>query len=257
VDPLPEPRPESRPRAREALVGAVAVAVVATVVVLASVIGIRHVRAAARVMAVNSVANRQAVEQKKTEQAASLVTTLASAVDSLARLKGGAGAEPVVPPAPSEFASPTACMLTYLPAIEMPDGALDFVCGETDLWAIEWKVRGQVVNRTGDGARLWNRLGRYSLGALASMRKGCCLDPPYLQAKVPGLWCGILRDTLRSFEAVPARANVHEFEKMLTCLEARGMHLPSHFAEAPPERARDAFTQFLDIARHRTSRRKR
>jgi hypothetical protein len=58
---------------------------------------------------------------------------------------------------------------------------------------------------------------------------------------------------LRSFQAVPAQANVHEFETMLTCLEARGAHLPPHFAEAPPERARDAFREFVTIARHRKS----
>jgi hypothetical protein len=155
------------------------------------------------------------------------------------------------PPAPADFPSPTACMLSYLPEVDVPPNGLDFVCEETDLWSLEWKVRAQIVNRPGDGARLWNRLGSYSMAALASMRKGCCLDPPYLQAKVPGLWCGILRDTVRSFQAAPTDANIREYEAMMKCLEGRGMRMPAHFAETPPERARESFAEFVWLTRHR------
>jgi hypothetical protein len=249
-------RPRSRARVREALVGIGALALLVAVATVAIAFGLRRARAAARSVPRDALLQREAAERKKSEQAFTIVSGLASAVESLARLKtvGAGAAEPVVvPPPPTEWSSPTACMLTYLPGVDVPAASLDFVCEETDLWSVEWKVRAQVANRPGDGARLWNRLGRYSLPALASMRKGCCVDPPYLQAKVPGLWCGILRDTLRAFQAAPVQTNIHEFEMMMTCLEDRGMHLPAHFAEAPPERARDAFADFVRISRHRTS----
>lgn len=247
-----------RARSREALLGVGTVALLAAVAILSVTFGLRRARAAARSASASNVAiaQRQAEERRKSEQAFTIVSSLASAVDSLARLKtaGVGAAESVVdPPQPTEFSSPTACMLSYLPEVDVPEGSLDFVCDETDLWSLDWKVRAQIVNRTGDGARLWSRLGKYSLAALATMRKGCCVDPPYLQAKVPGLWCGVLRDTLRGFQAAPTRSNVTEYETMMKCLDGRGMRLPAHFAVAPPEQAFDAFAEFLKIARHRKS----
>jgi hypothetical protein len=246
-----------RARAREALFGIGAIALVAALAVLSVTFGLRRARAAARNASASNLAmaQRQAEERRKSQQAFTIVASLASAVDSLSRLKtaGVGAAEPVVdPPSPTEFSSPTACMLSYLPEVDAPDGSLDFVCDETDFWSLDWKVRAQLVNRGGGGARLWNRLGKYSLAALASMRKGCCVDPPYLQAKVAGLWCGILRDTLRGFQSAPTQSNVTEYEAMMRCLDGRGMHLPAHFSAAPPEQAHDAFAEFVKIARRRT-----
>jgi len=249
-------RPRSRARSREALVGFGAVALLVVAAVVSISFGLRRARAAARSDPSAALLHRQAAERRKGEQAVAMVASLATAVDSLSRLKTigvGAAEPPVTPPEPTEFASPTNCMLSYLPEVDVPANGLDFVCEETDFWTIELKVRAQVVNRTGDGSRLWSRLGRYSIAALASMRKGCCADPPYLQAKVAGLWCGILRDTLRGFQAAPEQATVHEFETMMTCLELRGMHLPAHFSVTPPERAHEAFAEFVAIARHRKS----
>lgn len=245
-----------RPRRREALLGAGAVVCVAAIAVFSVALGLRRARAAARSASTTSAAlvQRQTEERRKSQQAFTIVSSLASAVDSLARLKtAGVGAvEPIVnPPPPEAFSSPTACMLSYLPEVDLPEGSLDFVCDETDFWSLDWKVQSQIVNRTGKGARLWSRLGRYSLAALASMRKGCCVEPPYLQAKVAGLWCGILRDTLRGFQSAPTSSNIAEYETMMTCLEGRGMHLPAHFAVAPPERAHETFAEFVEIARHR------
>lgn len=201
-------------------------------------------------------AERLASDRKKGEQALTIVSSLASAVDSLARVKAASAKEPEPvfdPPAATEFPSPTACMLSYLPEVELPNGALDFVCDETDFWQLDWKVRAELANRRGDGARLWNRLGPYSMAALASMRKGCCVDAPYLQAKVPALWCGILRDTLRGLGAVPSDANVRDFEAMMKCLSDRGMRLPAAFGEVEPRDAREAFGRFLKMARNRAS----
>lgn len=249
-------RPRNRARSREAIVGFGAVALLVVAVVVSAAFALRRMRAAARSDPSATLLQRQAAERKKSEQAVAIVASLATAVDSLSRLKAIGGAAPelvVVPPEPTEFASPTSCMQSYLPGLDVPANGLDFVCEETDLWAIEWKARAQIVNRAGDGSRLWNRLGRYSLAALASMRKGCCIDPPYLQAKVAGLWCGILRDTVRGFQPAPTQSNITEFETMMRCLEGRGMHLPPHFTTTPPERARDTFDEFVAIARHRKS----
>jgi hypothetical protein len=256
TDAAPDRPQGRRARSREALVGFGAIAMVVAVATVSIFFGLRRARAAARSVAPNALLEREVAERRKSEEAFAIVSSLASAVDSLARLKtiGGAPREPAVtPPEPTEFASATSCMQSYLPEVDLPPNGLDFVCEETDLWSIEWKVRSQVANRVGDGSRLWNRLGRYSLAALASMRKGCCVDPPYLQAKVPGLWCGILRDTVRGFQPAPTQSNIAEFETMMRCLERRGMHLPSHFTTTPPERARDTFDEFVEIARHRKS----
>jgi hypothetical protein len=257
TDAVPDRPQGRRARRREALVGIGAIAMLVAVAVVAVGFGVRRLRRAARSDPSAALLQRQAAERRKSEQAVALVSSLATTVDSLARLKtiGGAQPEPaVLPPKPTEFPSPTSCMASYLPDVDVPPNGLDFVCEETDLWSIDWKVRAQIVNRIGDGARLWNRLGRHSLAALASMRKGCCVDPPFLQAKVAGLWCGILRDTLRGFQAAPTQSNIAEYEAMMTCLEGRGMHLPEHFTSMPAEQSREAFDEFVRLARHRTSR---
>lgn len=254
VDPAPQHPRRSRPR--ETTVGIGALALVIAVLVASTAFALRRARAAVPVASDMGLRERQAVERKKTEQALTVVSSLATAVDSLARLQAVSGGVPESmpePPAATEWSSPTTCMLSYLPEVAVPVGGLDFVCEETDFWALDWKVRAHMSNRVGGGARLWNRLGPYSLAALASMRRGCCVDPPHLQAKVPGLWCGILRDTLRSVQPTPTPANVREFETMMKCLEGRGMRLPAHFDAVERERARDAFTEFVKIARRRTS----
>jgi hypothetical protein len=246
-------------RGREAWVGLVAVAFLVSTVVATSLFGFRRARASTGPSAAALAAEKHALERKKTEQALTIVSSLATAVDSLARIQSAStsGVEPSYdPPSPADFPSPTACMLSYLPELEMPEGSLDFVCEETDFWSIDWKVRAKIATKVGEGARVYNRLGRYSLAALASMRKGCCVDPPYLQAKVAGLWCGILRDTLREFQAVPSPKSVHEYETMMKCLESRGMHLPPHFSDVDPESAREAWARVAGIARKRTAPRK-
>jgi hypothetical protein len=244
------------PGRREAWLGLAAVVFLVSVTAVSILFGFRRAHASTQPAAAALATQRLAVERKKSEQALTIVSSLATAVDSLARLQsvsGGAAEALPDPPSPAEWSSPTACMLSYLPEVQMPEGSLDFVCEETDFWSIDWKVRARVAGKVGAGAQLWNRLGPYSLAALASMRKGCCVDPPYLQAKVAGLWCGALRDTLRSFQAVPSPKNVREFETMMKCLEARGMHLPAEFSSVDPERSRDAFARVASIARKRTS----
>jgi len=254
------PRPARPARWREALVGLVLLLVLTIGLVAAFRSAVRGLRGATRSLTTSARAARIAEERTKSAEALTIVSSLATAVDSLARVSavsaGSVGPAPD-PPAPTEFASPTACMQSYLPEVDLPKGSLDFVCEETDFWTLDWKVRAHVATKPGAGARLWNRLGPYSLAALASMRKGCCVDPPYLQAKVPALWCGILRDTLRGFQAVPSTASVHEFETTMKCLEGRGMRLPPSFAATPPDRAHEAFGQFLKIARARSSSRPR
>lgn len=248
-------RREEKAGSREAWVGLAAVLFLASVTAVSVLFGFR--RAHASTQPANALAaQRLASERKKSEQALTIVSSLATAVDSLSRLQSASGAAAEAtpdPPQATEWSSPTACMLSYLPEIRMPEGSLDFVCEETDFWSIEWKVRARVAGKAGEGAILWNRLGPYSLAALASMRKSCCVDPPYLQAKVAGLWCGVLRDTLRGFQAVPSPKSVHEYETMMKCLEARGMHLPPYFSEGDPERGRQAFARVVSIARRRTA----
>lgn len=252
------PRPRPRARRRESLVG-LTVLLAAACIVVASLGARAKERSAPAVAASAAPARRFAAEKRRTEQALSIVSSLATAVDSLARVAvaGARSAEPAFPPPPpTEFSSPTACMLSYLPEIDVSNGALDFVCEETNAWTLDWKVRARISGKAGDGAKLWNRLGPYSMAALAGMRKGCCVDPPYLQAKVAGLWCGVLRDTLRGFQAVPTDENVHEFETTMKCLADRGMRLPPAFSEVTPERARGAFGEFLTIARRRGANRR-
>jgi hypothetical protein len=221
-------------------------------VVVSGGLVLRRARAAEEDGRISTVLAREALERKRRDQAIGIVSSLATTVDSLARLQAAGTSEPeTVPPSATEFSSPTACMLSYLPEVSVQSGSLDFVCEQTDAWTLEWKVRAQLSGKVGEGARLWSRLGPYALAALASMRKGCCVDPPYLQAKVPGLWCGVLRDTLRDVQAVPTRQNVRGFETMMKCLERRGMHLPDHFSDGEPERAERAFAELLRVARHR------
>lgn len=155
------------------------------------------------------------------------------------------------PPAPGAFASPTACMQTYLPPVELPDRALDFVCEHTEFWSAEERTYRELAHRRGEGAKLWRQLGPYAMAALAMMRRGCCPDAEPLLAVVPGLWCGILRDRLRAFDSAAWSGPVQDYEETLRCLFERGVHLPERWGNGLGADAREAFFEFGQRSRER------
>ena len=144
--------------------------------------------AAASSSAVPSVAHP--AEQKVSTEALSAAASLAAAAGSLAKLqaargKSRAGAsgtpldtvraqaqsepDPFAIPAPeapaaSKFESPTACMASYLPEIQLKSGSLDFVCRKTEMWSVERKAYARIAARKGEGARVWRHLGKNGLG---------------------------------------------------------------------------------------------
>ncbi len=184
------------------------------------------------------------------ERAASAVASLASAVETLSEIQAKRSVTPSPPP-PEAFATPTECARTYLPAVDVPDGSLDFLCGETESWALERRMYECIAHRPGDGVTRWTRLGHYSLAALATIRSGCCPSPPRLRAVVPGLWCGVLRDELRAFGPVPTVETVRPFDETLACLRKRGVRLPERWDRISVARSREAFEQFWRIAEAR------
>jgi hypothetical protein len=186
------------------------------------------------------------------EEATEAVASLASALGALSRVDSNlrAGGAPVDPPDPAQFSSPTACVRSYLPDVDLADGSVDSLCAEVDLWTTERTIDVRLANRAG-GARHWTRLGRYSMAALATMRAGCCVAPEPLFAVVPGLWCGILRDQLRAFAPAPLASVIADYESMMRCLAARGVRLPERWSRASPEESQATFEEFLRVARHR------
>jgi hypothetical protein len=155
------------------------------------------------------------------------------------------------PPAPEAFLSPTDCMNTYLPGVDIVDRSLDVVCEERDLWSIEWKIHPRIAYRDAEGGRRWAQLGPYTLAAIATLRAGCCKDPEPLLAVVPVLTCGILRDELRAFGPVPERTAFEAYESTMTCLAARNVRLPPRWAKASKDDSEAAFRRFVEIARGR------
>jgi hypothetical protein len=108
-----------------------------------------------------------------------------------------------------------------------------------------------MTGKPGPAAQLWKRFGSRSLSVLATMRAGCCPDAEPLSAVVPGLWCGVLRDKVRLFTALPERTTVADVERTVACLSRRGARLPPHWATVPEGRSERAFDEFMAIARTR------
>lgn len=186
------------------------------------------------------------------EEAAEAIASLSSALGALSQVDAKLhAAEPVPdPPDPAQFSSPTACVRSYLPDVDLVDGSMDSLCSETDLWTTERTIDVRLAHRAG-GAKHWTRLGRYSMAALATMRAGCCVVPEPLTAVVPGLWCGILRDQLRAFGPAPTGAAITDYQKMMRCLQGRGVRLPERWNRPSPEETENAFQDFLRVARER------
>jgi hypothetical protein len=186
------------------------------------------------------------------DEAAEAIASLSSALGALSQVDSKLHArEPVPdPPDPAQFSSTTACVRTYLPDVDLADGSVDALCSETDLWTTERTIDVRLAHRAG-GAKHWTRLGKYSMAALATMRAGCCVAPEPLTAVVPGLWCGILRDELRTFGPAPTADRVTDYEKMMRCLLDRGVHLPERWSRPSPEESEQAFQDFLSVARRR------
>ncbi len=201
------------------------------------------------------LASAAARDARLQAEALSAATSLASTLTDLARLRErGAGEEPSgppidPPPSASSFPSPGACLASFLPKLDpLIADDLEFVCKKSDLWAMERQSQRLMAGRPGAAAQLWKRLGPYELAALAVMRSGCCPDAEPLTAVVPGLWCGILRDKVQLFTAMPERSTVAAFEQTMTCLARRGAVLPAHWATVPAGRGQRAFEEFLTIA---------
>lgn len=194
----------------------------------------------------------EGVESNGAAEATLAMASLASALGALGRVKAKVQADdpPVDPPDPAEFASPTACVRSYLPEVDVAEESLDFLCSETDLWTVERTIAVRLANRAG-GAQHWTRLGRHSMAALAAMRRGCCVAPEPLLAVVPGLWCGILRDELRAIGPVPSTEMIASYESMMQCLTARGVRLPERWNSVPQDESETAFAAFLRTARRR------
>jgi hypothetical protein len=194
----------------------------------------------------------EAVDPNGAAEATAAVASLASALGALGRVEAKVQADdsPADPPDPAEFASPTACVRSYLPEIEVAGESLDFLCSEKDLWTLERTIALRLAHRTG-GAEHWTRLGRHSMAALAAMRRGCCIAPEPLLAVVPGLWCGILRDELRAIGPAPTAKGLAGYESMMRCLAARGVRLPERWNAVPPDQSQAAFENFLHTARRR------
>jgi len=202
-----------------------------------------------------SLALLQAREAQRRADAVAVATSLASTLTELNRLKSlrEGGIDQARPPPPaSSFASETECLASFLPSLSpIEPEKLEFVCKQSDLWAIERQAHVLMAGKPGKAAELWNRLGSHSLAALATMRSGCCIDAEPLTAVVPGLWCGILRDKVRLFSALPEPTTVEDFERTMRCLGRRGARFPAHFTTLPAGRGERAFEEFLSIARAR------
>ena len=188
-------------------------------------------------------------------EALAAATSLASTLNELSQIKrphAGRIPEQPPPPPPSAFPSQAACLASYLPKLTPVDPEdLTFVCTKSDLWAIERQAHTLMLGKPGPAAALWKRLGLRSLAALATMRSGCCPDAEPLTAVVPGLWCGVLRDKVRLFTALPESTTVTDLDRTLICLSRRGARLPPHWATVPAGRSERAFDEFLTIARAR------
>jgi hypothetical protein len=188
-------------------------------------------------------------------EALSAATSLAASLSELSQVKSSRDRVvlPQHPPPPaSAFPSQTACLSSYLPKLAPVDQKdLGFVCKKSDLWAIERQAHTLMAGKPGEAAQLWKRLGPRSLAALATMRSGCCVDAEPLTAVVPGLWCGVLRDKVRLFTALPEQTTIVDVERTLDCLARRGARLPAHWATVPAGRSQRAFDEFLAIARAR------
>lgn len=206
--------------------------------------------------AVGTLASATAHDARLRAEALAAATSLASTLTELARVRArraqGAipSGPPVDPPPPaSAFPSTGACLASFLPKLEpIVSEDLAFICKQSDLWAIERQTQRIMAGKPGAAAQLWKRLGSYELAALAVMRSGCCPDAEPLSAVVPGLWCGILRDKVRLFTAMPERSSVADFERTMACLARRGAVLPAHWATVPAGRGQRAFEEFLTIA---------
>jgi hypothetical protein len=203
-----------------------------------------------------TLASAAARDAELRAEALSAATSLAATLTELARLRqrraqsrapSGPPVEP--PPSAAAFSSTGACLASFLPKLDplRPDD-LEFICKQSNLWAIERQAQRSMAGKPGAAAQLWKRLGFYELSALAVMRSGCCPEAEPLTAVVPGLWCGILRDKVRLFSAMPERSTVADFERTMTCLARRGAVLPAHWATVPAGRGQRAFEEFLTIA---------
>jgi hypothetical protein len=157
------------------------------------------------------------------------------------------------PPPATAYGSATRCLASYVPELDLAPHALDFVCTSDDLWAIERRVAEKFAYAAGSGAEDWRHLGPYGMGALASMRAGCCPQAVPVRAVVPGLWCGILRDRVRQMSAVPERTSYLDVAETLECLRARGVRLPARWYRSPPERQHAASRAFVERARRRVA----
>jgi hypothetical protein len=201
------------------------------------------------------VASSAAKDAELHAQALSAANSLATSLSELSEAKRARAraVEPQHPPPPaSSFPSEGACLASYLPELAPVDAEdLKFVCQKSDLWAIERQAHVLFTGKPGRAAQLWKRLGSRSLAALATMRSGCCTDAEALSAVVPGLWCGVLRDKVRLFTALPERTTVLDLERTLACLSRRGARLPAHWATVPNGRSERAFDEFLSMARAR------
>jgi hypothetical protein len=195
-------------------------------------------------------------EARLQNEALSAATSLAATLTQLARLReqrargtAASGPPEYPPPSVTTFASTGACLASFLPKLEpLAPENLEFICSQSDLWAMERQAQRLMAGKPGPAAELWRRFGSYELAALAVMRSGCCPDAEPLTAVVPGLWCGILRDKVRLFSAMPERTTVSDFERTMTCLARRGTVLPAHWATVPAGRGQRAFEEFLAIA---------
>jgi hypothetical protein len=184
--------------------------------------------------------------------AAVAVAELARATRGLSEAEARARerASPAPPPSPSSFASPTACVRTYLPGVDVAAGSLDLLCDEADAWKLERRLYERIAHRPGDVAR-WTRLGHYSLAAVATLRSGCCVSAPPLRAVVPGLWCGVLGDQLRALGPVPVAEAIGTFDETMRCLLRRGMRLPERWDHISVQSSRAAFDELWGVARER------
>jgi hypothetical protein len=186
-------------------------------------------------------------EHEADPEVVSEVSALASAVKDLAKKQAElerADVRNAVPPPPGAFASPSACLESYLPELELAPGGLDFICKKSDLWAIDREAQVRIGARRGKGAELWKRLGHYSLASLAVMRSGCCPDAEPLSAVVPGLWCGILRDKVRALRPIPDPDGLRDFDATMACLQKRRARLPQHWDKLPASTRQQAFEEF-------------
>ena len=203
----------------------------------------------------SSLASAAAKDGEVHAEALSAATSLASTLSALSQMKTARTGivQPQHPPPPaSSFPSQSACLASYLPALAPVDAEdLTFVCKKSDLWAIERQAHTLMTGKPGPAAQLWKRFGSRSLSVLATMRAGCCPDAEPLSAVVPGLWCGVLRDKVRLFTALPERTTVADVERTLACLSRRGARVPAHWATVPEGRSERAFDEFMAIARAR------